>query len=108
MHTNLGHTLPAKPFRFVLSSNNKKTGPIPVTSSAAQSCPMACPMRTDAHGGCYAASGYSAIHWRALSEGKASTALDATGLLGAVSALHKGQLWRMNEAGDLPKCSGQD
>ena len=107
MHQNLGHTLPAKPFRFVLSSSNKKTGPIPVSSTAAQSCPTACPMRTDAQGGCYAASGNSAIHWRALSEGKASTALNAAGLMAAVSALPNGQLWRMNEAGDLPSDSGR-
>lgn len=107
MHANLGQTLPVKPFRFVAVSSNKKTGPIPVSSTAAQSCPTACPMRTDAHGGCYAASGNSAIHWRALSEGRAATALDAAGLLGAVSALSKGQLWRMNEAGDLPSDSAE-
>lgn len=100
MHNNLG-TMPAKPFRFVAVSGNKKTGPIPVTSTAAQSCPVACPMRTDSAGGCYAASGNSAIHWRALSQGRAATALDVDGLYSAVSSIPKGKLWRHNESGDL-------
>ncbi len=108
MHKNLTPgQLPAKPYRFVRVSSNRKTGPIPVTSTAAQSCPMACPMRTDAVGGCYAASGNSAIHWRALSEGRAATALDLQGLTDAIRALPRGQLWRMNEAGDLPTTDGR-
>jgi hypothetical protein len=108
MHKNLTPgQLPAKPYRFVRVSSNRKTGPIPVTSTAAQSCPTACPMRTDSEGGCYAASGNSAIHWRALSEGKAGTALDLMGLCEAIRALPKGQLWRMNEAGDLPTPDGR-
>jgi len=99
--------LPAKPYRFVRVSSNRKTGPIPVSSTAAQSCPTACPMRTDSAGGCYAASGNSAIHWRALSEGRAATALDLRGLTDAIRALPRGQLWRMNEAGDLPTPDGR-
>lgn len=95
------NTMPAKPFRFVRVSSNRKTGPIPVSSTAAQSCPQACPMRTDNAGGCYASSGNTAIHWRALSEGKASTALDLESFARAIRALPVGQLWRANEAGDL-------
>ncbi len=98
--------LPARPFRFVRISSNRKTGPIPVSSTAAQSCPVACPARTDAEGGCYAASGNSAIHWRALTEGRAATALDLEGFALQVRALPRGQLWRMNEAGDLPTPDG--
>lgn len=100
MHNKLS-PIPAAAFRFVRVSSNKKTGPIPVSSTAAQSCPIACPMRTDNAGGCYASRGNSAIHWRALSEGKASTAVDAAGLFHAIKGLPRGQLWRMNEAGDL-------
>ena len=107
MHKNLTPgDMPAKPYRFVRVSSNRKTGPIPVSSTAAQSCPTACPMRTDSEGGCYAASGNSAIHWRALSEGRAATALDLKGLTDAIRALPRGQLWRMNEAGDLPTRDG--
>lgn len=101
MHQNLGFTLPNKPFRFVSVSGNKKTGPIAVTSTAAQSCPSVCPFRTDSAGGCYAASGNSAIHWRALTNGKANTAIDSQGLFSAVRSIPKGQLWRHNEAGDI-------
>jgi hypothetical protein len=63
-------------------------------------------MRTDEQGGCYAASGNSAIHWRTLTEGRASTALDLEGLCDAIRALPRGQLWRCNEAGDLPTRDG--
>lgn len=101
MHHRMPANMPAKPYRFVRISSNRKTGPIPVSSTAAQSCPQACPMRTDASGGCYAASGNSAIHWRALSEGRAGTALDLQGFVTAIASLPRGQLWRMNEAGDL-------
>jgi hypothetical protein len=108
MHQHLTPgNMPAKPYRFVRVSSNRKTGPIPVSSTAAQSCPTACPMRTDSEGGCYAASGNSAIHWRALSEGRAATALDLQGFTDAIRALPKGQLWRMNEAGDLPTTDGR-
>lgn len=107
MHQNVTPgQMPARPYRFVRVSSNRKTGPIPVSSTAAQSCPTACPMRTDAEGGCYAASGNSAIHWRALTEGRAGTALDLSGLCDAIRALPRGQVWRMNEAGDLPTRDG--
>jgi len=109
MHQNHpANTMPAKPFRFVRISSNRKTGPIPVSSTAAQSCAQSCPMRTDNAGGCYAASGNTAIHWRALSEGKASTALDLEAFARAVRALPVGQIWRHNEAGDLmPDLTGR-
>jgi len=100
MHNNLG-SVPARAFRFVAVSSNKKTGAIPVTSTAAQSCPLVCPMRTDSAGGCYAASGNSAIHWRALSQGNAKTAVDTIGLFSAIRSIGKGELWRHNEAGEF-------
>lgn len=102
MHQNITlSTIPAAPYRFVAVSGNKKTGPIPVTSTAAHSCPVACPMRTDSAGGCYASSGNSAIHWRSLTQGKAATALDLEGFTARIRTIAKGQLWRANEAGDL-------
>jgi hypothetical protein len=107
MHQHLTPgNMPAKPYRFVRVSSNRKTGPIPVSSTAAQTCPTACPMRTDAQGGCYAALGNSAVHWRALSEGRAATALDLQGLTDAIRALPRGQLWRMNESGDIATRDG--
>lgn len=80
-------------------SKNVKTGPIPVSTSSALSCPSACPFNTSNVGGCYATSGPLAIHWQAVTQGKRG---DAWGtFLGKIAALPKGQLWRHNQAGDL-------
>lgn len=96
-------------FRFVRSSGNKKTGPIPVVTSQSDSCPKECPLNTKAGGkGCYAAYGNSAIHWRkldAMTQGNDRTVFDLDGLARQIAALPKRQLWRFNEAGDLPQAN---
>lgn len=80
-------------------SRNIKTGPIPVSTSSALSCPSACPFNTSNVGGCYATSGPLAIHWQAVTQGKRGDNWEA--FLGKIASLPKGQLWRHNQAGDL-------
>lgn len=83
-----------------LKSNNAKTGPIPVSTTSFTTCPVACPFRSDAQGGCYAAAGPLALHWRAVTEGRRGT--DWGTFVGAIAALPEGTVWRHNQAGDLP------
>ena len=82
---------------LTMKSRNAKTGPIPVSTTAAQSCPTACPFNSG--GGCYAASGPLALHWRKVSEKRSGDTMDA--FLDKIRALPQGQLWRHNQAGDL-------
>ena len=82
-------------FHLAKSSRNAKTGPIPVSTSSATTCPDSCPFKRN---GCYAEGGPLAMHWRAITEGKRGTAWPE--FIAAVEALPKGQLWRHNQAGD--------
>jgi hypothetical protein len=50
--------------------------------------------------GCYASSGPLALHWSAVSSGTRGT--DWSTFVGAIADLPDGQLWRHNQAGDLP------
>lgn len=84
---------------LTLVSRNVKTGPIPVSTTSAESCPSACPFNNANKGGCYAESGPLAIHWRKVTQGKAGDSYGA--FLDKIAALPKGQLWRHNQAGDL-------
>ncbi|MBG23704.1 MAG: hypothetical protein CMF22_10310 [Idiomarinaceae bacterium] len=100
--------------RFVRKSSNKKTGPIPVTTTSANSCSITCPLNKDDNGEtlttqgklpkCYAGFGNTAIHWRKLNDENATgkNITDWAGLCDNVKSLPKGQLWRHNEAGDMP------
>lgn len=79
-------------------SSNRKVGPIPVTTTSSNSCPSICPLK-DA--GCYAQSGPLNLHWKKVSGGlRGGTWED---LLEAVRNFPEGQLWRHNQAGDLPQ-----
>lgn len=78
-------------------STNAKTGPIPVSTTEASCCPPSCPF---ANSGCYAKSGPLALHWRAVSSGQRGQAW--RDFVAAVAAFPAGQLWRHNQAGDLP------
>jgi len=86
-------------FKLTAKSSNRKTGPIATTMTSAESCPATCPFNNG--GGCYAASGPTAIHWRKLTKG--DTGYDYWGLMHAISAakLKPGSLLRHNVAGDL-------
>lgn len=77
-------------------SDNVKTGPIPVSTSTAATCP-ACPFKDK---GCYAASGPLALHWRKVTAGERGTGWGE--FCETVATLPEGQLWRHNQAGDLP------
>lgn len=80
--------------KFTPISRNGKTGPIPVSMSPVSTCPITCPLRDN---GCYA-DGYPLKgHWQRMHGAVAWTAFTAT-----VAALPQGQLWRHNQAGDLP------
>ena len=81
---------------LTLSSANAKTGPIPVSTTERASCPADCKMKTE----CYAASGPLALHWAAVSAGTRGTAWGQ--FCETIAALPAGQLWRHNQAGDLP------
>jgi len=83
-----------------LKSANVKTGPIPVSTTERDSCPSDCAMRSE----CYAASGPLALHWAAVSAGTRGT--DWGRFCQSIEALPEGQLWRHNQAGDLPQING--
>lgn len=82
---------------LTLVSSNVKTGPIPVTTSSATTCPDVCPFKA---GGCYAKGGPLAMHWKKVTTKKRGGALGA--LLRQIEAFPAGQVWRHNQAGDLP------
>jgi hypothetical protein len=79
-------------------SRNVKTGPIPVTTTDSKTCPESCPFNNG--NGCYAASGPLAMFWRKVDKGQAGDSWGA--LCDSVESLPDGQLWRHNQAGDLP------
>lgn len=82
-------------------SSNSKTGPIPVSTTSADSCPPSCPLKK---AGCYANGGPLAIHWRELTNGHRGT--DWDDFCTKIAALPEGTLWRHNQAGDLPGKNG--
>jgi hypothetical protein len=85
---------------LTLKSSNIKTGPIPVTTSDRSTCPSACPLKA---GGCYAKGGPLGIHWAAVSNGDRGDSLSV--LAKQIKAFPEGQVWRHNQAGDLPGLS---
>lgn len=82
---------------LTLESKNAKTGPIPVSTSDRSTCPDSCPLKA---GGCYAAGGPLGMHWAKVSAGKRGELLEQ--FARKIEALPDGQLWRHNQAGDLP------
>lgn len=81
---------------FKRFSSNRKTGPIPVSTSSRYSCPDACPLKKN---GCYGEGGPVAIHWKKVTEGLAGETWEA--FLRLVAKLPFGQIWRHNQVGDL-------
>lgn len=84
-------------YHLVNQSANIKTGPIPVSTTSADTCPPSCPFIGR---GCYAENGHLGLHWRAVTKGKRGQAW--RNFLARVRAIPNGQLWRHNQAGDLP------
>lgn len=79
-------------------SGNRKTGPMPVSTSNSETCPDACPLKLK---GCYAKYGPTGMAWRNVDNGKAKDAVEWPQFIRQIKALHKGVLWRHNQAGDL-------
>lgn len=77
-------------------SSNSKTGPIPVSTTEASTCPPTCGQ----YNTCYAKYGHVSIHWKAINEGKRGK--DWEDFCAEVKALPRRTLWRHNQAGDLP------
>lgn len=82
---------------LTLRSRNAKTGPIPVSTTTSTTCPDACPLK---RAGCYADGGPLRIQWDKVSRG--DTGHPWQDFLQQVRALPADQLWRHNQAGDLP------
>jgi hypothetical protein len=87
-------------FHLSPKSGNDKTGPIPVTTSDAKTCPDSCPLKA---GGCYAKGGKLAMHWQKVSKGERGGLLST--LVRQIESFPVGQVWRHNQAGDLPGLS---
>jgi len=85
-------------FHLTIKSRNQKTGPIPVSTSTAITCPVSCPFNNG--GGCYAAYGPLALFWAKVTSGESGDDFDQ--FCRQIAALPDGQLWRHNQAGDLP------
>ena len=83
-------------------SSNKKTGPIPVSTSSKETCPNSCPLKKN---GCYADGGPLQLHWEKVTRGERG--LDWDQITKAIKNLPKGQLWRHNQAGDLAGLNGR-
>lgn len=82
---------------LTLKSRNEKVGPIPVSTTEKATCPTSCPFKKN---GCYADGGPLALFWGKVDRHEAGTDWDT--FCGQIEALPEGQLWRHNQAGDLP------
>lgn len=79
-------------------SGNRKVGPIPVSTTEEASCPTECPLKDK---DCYARFGPLGMHWRKVGEGGRGD--NWTAFCNRVRQFVVGQLWRHNQAGDLPQ-----
>lgn len=88
-------------YSFTRKSRNSKTGDIPVSTSNKATCPAACPLKET--GACYAKHGPLGMLWSAIDNGNTKRgAITWDVLIDRVKALPLDQLWRHNQAGDLP------
>jgi hypothetical protein len=81
---------------LTLKSANVKTGAIPVSTTEKKSCPTSCPHITS----CYAKSGPLALHWNKVSNKDRGSSWNT--FINQIKQFDPGQLWRHNQAGDLP------
>ncbi len=84
-------------YHFTAVTSNRKTGPIPVTTSSSNTCPTRCALKGN---GCYAEYGPLSLHWRAIDAGLRGGSLES--VCDKIKVLPKQQLWRWAQAGDLP------
>lgn len=85
-------------YLLTLESENPKVGPIPVSTSPRETCPDTCGLKWG--GGCYADNWPLNLHWDQISRG--DKGLTWEDFLDAVARMKRNQLWRHNQAGDLP------
>lgn len=85
--------------KFNPRSNNTKTGSIPVSMTSSPTCPGSCSFRG---GICYSERHFVGVHWKRLSKPDGTGGITWNEFCEMVSKLQKGQVWRHNEAGDLP------
>jgi hypothetical protein len=82
---------------LTMVSGNRKVGPIPVSTTEKRSCPPECMLKdTD----CYARFGPLGMHWSKVGNGRG---WQWTLFCKQVAAFVVNQLWRHNQAGDLPQ-----
>lgn len=108
-------------FLITERSYNRKTGPMMVTTSPRSTCPLCCPLRktstSSSAGACYAEHGFIGGYlWTSLDRTPAGMAFQKgrikvfgfAELLAAIRRVPKGQVWRHNQAGDLPSSNQRD
>lgn len=83
-------------FHLKSNSNNRKTGPIHVSTSPKFTCPDSCELKGS---GCLAEGGPLLLHWNKVTRGERGVSWES--FLKAVRNIPKGSLWRHNVAGDL-------
>jgi len=89
-------------FHLTQVSRNAKLGAIPATTSGAETCPDACPLKGK---GCNMEVGRQAIHWRQVSDG--TRGYDWQTFIDELNRkTYPTQIWRHNVSGDLAKESG--
>ena len=88
-------------FHLTMVSSNIKTGPIPVSTSSRETCSPICPFFDN---GCYAESGPLRIHWESVTHNMRGFSFVV--FCETIAVLPEGQLWRLNQAGDLPHVGG--
>jgi len=89
---------------FSKKSANKKTGPMPVTTTGKDSCPTSCVLYhtnpvTGEKGPCYGNGFHVGMHWNKVTNGERG--IEWAALLERIAALPLGQKWRHNQVGDL-------
>ena len=89
-------------FYTINMKGNSKTA-IPTTTSSKVTCPDTCPLKEK---GCYAKYSFLGKHWDNVTNGTAKNSMQFGELLKTIKALPEGQLWRHNQAGDLPHING--
>ncbi|MDB4351969.1 hypothetical protein OAA60_00885 [Porticoccaceae bacterium] len=83
-------------YHLTAKSANVKTGKIPVSTTSSDSCPATCPLKDK---GCYASLGHLGMHWKQVDKQRGT---DFDTFCESIAALPDNQLWRHNQAGDLP------
>ena len=89
-------------FHLTRASGNRKTGPIPVTTSSRATCAPTCPFLGS---GCYADGGPLASHFGKVTTGERGVPFPQH--CAELAALPPGQITRLHQAGDMPHNGGR-